>query len=114
MLTGEERYLTYAKAGLDWINTKAKDPVHGGYFGELDVAGVPVNRAANKDVFDLASLGLAYGMYFNVTRDPAAEADLLAVRDLLFDKYYDPATNRVKDSLTLRPADRGGHRWQRR
>jgi mannose/cellobiose epimerase-like protein (N-acyl-D-glucosamine 2-epimerase family) len=99
MLTGEERYLTYAKAGLDWINTKAKDPVHGGYFGELKVDGTPANREANKDVFDLASLGLAYGMYFNVTRDPAAEADLLAVRDLLFDKYYDATTNRVKDTL---------------
>ena len=39
-------------------------------------------------------------MYFNVTRDPAAEADLLAVRDLIFEKYYDAATNRVKDALT--------------
>ena len=39
-------------------------------------------------------------MYFNVTRDPAAEADLLAVRDLIFDKYYDAAANRFKDSLT--------------
>jgi len=99
MLTGEERYLTYAKAGLDWINTKAKDPVFGGYFGELDAQGNPTNKEANKDVFDLASLGLAYGMYFNVTRDPAAEADLLAVRDLLFDKYYDAANNRIMDSL---------------
>ena len=43
LLTGEERYLTYAKAGLDWINTKAKDPVHGGYYGELDVNGDPVD-----------------------------------------------------------------------
>jgi len=100
MLTGEEKYLGYAKAGLNWINTKARDQVHGGYFGELDVNGDPVDPQGNKDVFDLASLGLAYGMYFNVTRDPAAEADLLAVRDLLFDKFYDAATNRVKDSLT--------------
>jgi mannose/cellobiose epimerase-like protein (N-acyl-D-glucosamine 2-epimerase family) len=105
-LTGEERYLTYARAGIDWINAKAKDPVHGGYYGDLDATGEPLdpmgnpNRMANKDVFDLASLGLAYGMYFNVTRDPAVEADLLAVRDLLFEKYYDPVTNRVKDSLT--------------
>jgi N-acylglucosamine 2-epimerase len=99
MLTGEERYLTYARAGLDWINTKAKDPVNGGYFGELTANGEPVNRRANKDVFDLASLGLAYGMYFNVTRDPAAEKDLLAVRDLLFDKYVVPETNRVRDSM---------------
>jgi N-acylglucosamine 2-epimerase (GlcNAc 2-epimerase) len=100
MMTGEERYLTYAKAGLDWINAKAKDPVYGGYYGMLDRHGEPVDREADKEVFDLASLGLAYGMYFNVTRDPAAEADLLAVRDLIFDKYYDAAANRVKDALT--------------
>ena len=33
LLTGQDRYLTYAKAGIDWINTKAKDPVYGGYYG---------------------------------------------------------------------------------
>ena len=101
LLTGEDRYLTYAKAGIDWINTKAKDPVYGGYYGELDVNGNPVNPQANKDLFGLASVGLAYGMYFNVTRDPAAEADLLAVRDLIFAKYYDAEQNRLKDSLTF-------------
>ncbi|HEX5087286.1 MAG TPA: AGE family epimerase/isomerase [Nocardioides sp.] len=109
MMTGEDRYLTYAKAGLDWINAKAKDPVYGGYYGRLDVDGNPVDpdadgdpdpTHADKELFDLASLGLAYGMYFNVTRDPAAEADLLAVRDLIFDKYYDAAQNRMKDALT--------------
>ena len=100
MMTGEDRYLTYAKAGLDWINTKAKDQVYGGYYGRLTINGDPVEPTADKSVFDLASLGLAYGMYFNVTRDPAAEADLLAVRDLIFDKYYDAAENRVKDALT--------------
>ena len=100
MLTGEERYLGYARAGIDWIEAKAKDPVNGGYFGLLDANGAPVNALANKEVFDLASLGLAYGMYFNVTRDPEVEAELLAVRDLLFDKYYDPVGNRVKDALS--------------
>ncbi len=99
-LTGEERYLTYASAGIDWINAKAKDPVYGGYFGQLKEDGTPVNPLADKEVFDLASLGLAYGMYFNVTRDPAVESDLLAVRDLIFDRYYDPVGNRVKDALT--------------
>ena len=100
MLTGHERYLTYAKAGLEWIDAQAKDPVHGGYYGELDADGNPVDRLANKDLFDLSSLGLAYGMYFNVTRDPSAEAGLLAVRDLIFSKYYDAAANRFRDSLT--------------
>jgi hypothetical protein len=99
LLTGQDRYLTYAKAGIDWIDTKAKDPVHGGYYGALDVDGNPVDPEANKNLFELASVGLAYGMYFNVTRDPAAEADLLAVRDLIFTKYYDAEQNRLKDSL---------------
>ncbi|MBO0843886.1 MAG: AGE family epimerase/isomerase [Nocardioides sp.] len=100
MLTGQDRYLTYAKAGLDWIDAHAKDPVYGGYYGDLNADGSPVNPQGKKDLFDLASLGLAYGMYFNVTRDPAVENELLAVRDLIFDKYYDPAQHRMKDSLT--------------
>jgi hypothetical protein len=100
LLTGQDRYLTYAKAGLDWIDTHAKDPVYGGYYGDLKADGTPVDPQGNKDLFDLASLGLAYGMYFNVTRDPVAENDLLAVRDLIFDKYYDPVAHRMKDSLT--------------
>lgn len=98
-LTGEARYLTYAKAGIDWINTHARDRVHGGWFGQLEQTGAPVDLQARKDVFDLASLGLAFGMYVNVTRDPAVEADLLAVRDLLFERYYDPATGRIKDAM---------------
>ena len=106
MLTGRDRYLTYAKAGLDWIDAHAKDRVHGGYYGELNADGLPVDADGNvdfqqnKDLFDLASLGLAYGMYYNVTRDPAAEDEPLGVRDLIFDKYYDAAEHRMKDSLT--------------
>lgn len=100
LLTGEERYLGLARAGLDWIETHLADPVHGGYFGELDAAGNPTTPDADKDVFDLASVGLGYAMYVNVTRDPSAEAHLLEIRDLLFGAYYDAASNRVKDSLS--------------
>src|SRR5262249_7688258 len=99
LLTGRDRYLTYAKAGLDWIDTHGKGPVYGGYYGELEADRKPVNAQANKDLFEPASLGLSYRMYMNVTRDPTAENDLLAVRDLIFDKYYDAAQHRMKDSL---------------
>jgi mannose/cellobiose epimerase-like protein (N-acyl-D-glucosamine 2-epimerase family) len=114
MLTGEPRYLTYAKAGLDWIDSRAADPVHGGFYGRLTEDGAPVNAQAAKDVFTLASLGLAYGMYFNATRDPDAEAGLLAVRDLIFSRYYVPARNRVRDAMRfdfsreVGPGDNGG------
>jgi mannose/cellobiose epimerase-like protein (N-acyl-D-glucosamine 2-epimerase family) len=100
MMTGQPRYLTYARAGLDWIETHAADPAYGGYFGELNADGSPVDAFADKDVSGLAAVGLAYGMYFNATRDPDAEAHLLAVRDLLMNKYYDAATNRIRDALT--------------
>jgi hypothetical protein len=100
MLTGEVRYLTYAKAGLDWIDAKARDPVQGGYYEQLTADGDPVDPQDDKRVFVLGSLGMAYGMYFNATRDPAAEAALLEVRDLLFDRYYVAAENRVRDALT--------------
>jgi hypothetical protein len=99
MLTGEERYLGYARAGLDWIEAHAEDRVRGGYFADLDASGAPLDPDADKDVFDLASVGLGYAMYFNATRDPDAERHLLEIRDLLFGPYYDAATNRVKDSL---------------
>ncbi|MGF9753872.1 AGE family epimerase/isomerase [Microvirga sp. 0TCS3.31] len=100
LLTGEPRYLTYAKAGIDWINAHARDTVHGGWYGQLTKAGGPVNAEAPKAVFDVASLGLAFGMYYNVTRDPEVEADLLEVRDFVFEHYYDPTTSRIKDALT--------------
>ena len=100
LLTGEQRYLTYARAGLDWIEGHARDTEHGGWYSLLDVAGNPVDPTNEKDLFNLASLGLAYGMYFNVTRDPEAESGLLAVRDLIFDRYYDASANRFKDALT--------------
>lgn len=100
LLTGEPTYLTYAKAGIDWINAHARDTVHGGWYGQLDKAGDPLNDGEDpKRVFDVASLGLAFGMYYNVTRDPEAEADLLEVRDFIFEHYYDPATSRIKDAL---------------
>ena len=31
--------------------------------------GAPRNPSGNKELFDLASVGMAYGIYFNVTRE---------------------------------------------
>jgi hypothetical protein len=56
----------------------------------------PVDPLANKNLFELASLGLAYGMYFNVTRDPAAEADLLSDEPSDGDIVIDGGTVQVR------------------
>ncbi len=112
LLTGEERYLTYARAGLEWLEEHAFDEIRGGWYRDLAETGDPVDPEDQKQLFDLASLGMAYGMYFNVTRDPWAEAGLLGVRDLIFSQYHNPANNRYFDARTAdmsRTVDIGGN-----
>ncbi len=111
-LTGEERYLTYAWAGLQWLEEHGFDDVRGGWYRNLTETGDPVDPEDQKQLFDLASLGLAYGMYFNVTREPWAEAGLLGVRDLIFSMYHNPANNRYFDARVAdmsRTVDLGGN-----
>ena len=111
-LTGEERYLTYARAGLEWLETHGVDSVRGGWYHDLTETGDPLDPTAHKQLFDLASVGMAYGMYFNVTRDPWAEAGLLRVRDLVFDQYRDPVSGAFFDARTAdmsQPFDLGGN-----
>ena len=104
-LTGDERYLTYARAGLEWVETHGFDQVNGGWYRDLTAIGDPLDPADDKQLFDLASLGMAYGMYFNVTRDPWAEQGLLGVRDLIFQRYRNPVNGRFFDA---RSADMSG------
>ncbi|HEX6151049.1 AGE family epimerase/isomerase [Nocardioides sp.] len=111
-LTGEERYLTYARAGLEWLEEHGYDEVNGGWYRDLTETGEPLDPAADKQLFDLASVGMAYGMYFNVTRDPWAEAGLLRVRDLVFGRYRDPVSGAFYDARTAdmsAPVDLGGN-----
>ncbi len=99
-LTGDEKYLTYARAGLRWIDEHGRDPEYGGWYRDLTETGDPRVPDGNKPIFDLASLGMAYGMYFNVTREHWAEERLLAVRDLIFDKYRAPGSDALVDAMT--------------
>jgi mannose/cellobiose epimerase-like protein (N-acyl-D-glucosamine 2-epimerase family) len=111
-LTGDERYLTYARAGLEWVEEHGFDPVNGGWYRDLTDTGAPLDPTDDKQLFDLASLGMAYGMYFNVTRDPWAEQGLLGVRDLIFQRYRNPANGRFFDARSAdmsRSVDLGGN-----
>jgi len=111
-LTGEEHYLVYARAGLEWLEEHGYDEARGGWYRDLTETGQPVDPDDEKQLFDLASLGLAYGMYFNVTRDPWAEEGLLGVRDLIFEHYRDPVTGHFLDARTAdmaEPVDTAGN-----
>ena len=40
---------------------------------------------------------MGYAAYFNATRDPAAEAKLLEIRDLIFTRYYTAGSGTAAD-----------------
>lgn len=96
LLTGEPRLLTLAHAGMEWLRTKARDG-RGGCHAQLTETGAPIEGP--KTAQDLAYCALGFAAYYFVTRDPVAEAELLALRDTLMDPatYYDTANRRIRD-----------------
>jgi len=100
LLTGDEAYLALAQAGTRWLLDHARDTVHGGWYPDLQPDGNPQGTAPRfAQDFSYTAMGPA-ALYF-VTRDPEAEAAVLATRDLLFDpaKLWDVAGARVRDGL---------------
>jgi mannose/cellobiose epimerase-like protein (N-acyl-D-glucosamine 2-epimerase family) len=89
-LTGEERYLALAKAGVDHIRSHALDrgsrsAVSWWRGGE---ARPPVEARSSQDLA-YANLGLAFYAY--LTRDPEVPADALLLYEGIFDRYDDPS-----------------------
>ncbi len=105
LMTGDEALLDLSRAGNDWLLAHAYDPARGGWHADLDEAGAPMGDGA-KFSQDMAYAAMGPAAYFFVTRDPAAEAAVLATRDLLFDPatYWDAANGRIRDG---RSADLG-------
>lgn len=98
LMTGDEAYLDLARAGNAWLLGHGRDAALGGWHAELDAAGAPTG-ADVKYAQDMAYAAMGPAAYFYVTRDPDAEAAVLATRDLLFDPatYWDAANARIRD-----------------
>ena len=103
MMTGDEALLAHADAGVTWLREHAIDRTDGrkvgGCFPELDAEGKGVDGVRTAQDQAYCMLGLA-GWIF-VTRDPAAEADLIAGRDLLFDPsaFWKEDVGYMRDAL---------------
>lgn len=100
LLTGDEALLDLARAGNAWLLSHARDTARGGWFADLDAAGSPVGDPP-KFAQDMSYAAMGPAAYFYVTRDPQAEAALLATRDLLFDPatFWDASSGRIKDGM---------------
>lgn len=88
-LTGEERYLALAKAGVDHLRSNALDRAERSAVSwwKDGVAGPPVPARSSQDLA-YANLGLAFWAY--LTRDPDVMADALLLHEGIFDRYDDP------------------------
>ncbi len=89
-VTGEERYLEYARAGVDWLRRHAYERASGSAisYREEGRPGPVLERRTAQDLA-YAQLGLAFHYY--LTRDPEVLADLIALERHVMSRYWDPA-----------------------
>lgn len=94
-LTGEERYLALAKAGVDHLREHALERESGSavswWRGDQ---GHPPVEARNAQDLAYANLGLAFYAY--LTRDPAVLEDALLLYDGIFRRHHDPGTGLLR------------------
>ena len=96
-LTGDPRYLAYAKAGVDYLRQNAFDRLNGGvfhYWDGYERAWQPAPQHRNPQELAYALLGPSF--YYYLTRDPEVLPDILAVKDTIFKNHYNPDLNALQ------------------
>lgn len=89
-MTGDETYLRYAAAGVEYLRSHALDRENGGAFsywqGKQRQPGPAVKQRTSQDLA-YALTGMSF--YYYLTRDEAVLQDILSVKQYIFDSYYD-------------------------
>ena len=89
-ITGEERYLEYARAGVAWLREHAYERDTGSavtYWAD-GKPGPPPDQRTTQDLA-YAQVGLAF--YYYLTRDPDVLADVVALERHIMTKYWEPS-----------------------
>src|SRR5262249_28093877 len=96
-LTGKRAYLDVMKASIDFIRQNAIDHTNGGMATTQNITNGswgPAPELRNPQELAYGPLGLAY--YYYLTRDADVLRDILAVKNYIFDKYYDASLNAMQ------------------
>lgn len=96
-LTGDPRYLEYAKAGVDYLRQNAFDRENGGTYhlwNGMERAWQPGPLHRNPQELAYSLLGISF--YYYLTRDPEVLPNILAVKDFIFENYYNPDLNALQ------------------
>jgi len=87
-LTGEERYLEYARAGVAWLREHAYERDTGSAVSYW-VDGKPGPPPDQRTAQDLAYAQVGLAFYYYLTRDPEVLADLVRLERHIMTKYWD-------------------------
>jgi mannose/cellobiose epimerase-like protein (N-acyl-D-glucosamine 2-epimerase family) len=90
-ITGEERYLEYARAGVAWLRQHAyeRDTGSAVTFWSAGAPGPPPDQRTAQDLA-YAQVGLAF--YYYLTRDPDVLADLVRLERHVMTAYWEPSS----------------------
>jgi mannose/cellobiose epimerase-like protein (N-acyl-D-glucosamine 2-epimerase family) len=91
-ITGDERYLEYARAGVAWLREHAYERDTGSavtYWAD----GKPEPPLDQRTTQDLAYAQVGLAFYYYLTRDPDVLADVVALERHIMTKYWEPQTD---------------------
>ena len=96
-LTGRGAYLDAMKAGVDFIRQNAMDRVNGGMKTTQNITDGswgPAPEFRNPQELGYGLLGLA--LYYYLTRDADVLQDILAVKNYIFEQYYNRSSGALR------------------
>ncbi|NET66214.1 MAG: N-acyl-D-glucosamine 2-epimerase [Moorea sp. SIO1G6] len=90
-LSGNPKFLSLAKAGIDWIRNYGLDRENGGAFSYLKRE----SRQSGPSVLKRTSQELAYALqgmafYYYLTQDQELLPEIIQLKNFIFETYYDP------------------------
>ena len=93
-LTGESKFLTLAKAGVDWIGENGIDQTLGGTYKYLSQpSNTPDNNFNSRTSQEQAYALQGMAFYYYLTRDEDVLNNIVSLKNDLFDTYYDDSRN---------------------
>lgn len=101
-MTGDVRFLDYARAGVEYLRQQAFDRKAGGscsYFTN----GRKLPAAPQRTSQDLAYALTGLGFLYYLTRDKELLKDLVSIHDYIWNTYYDPGLGLIRWVLETSP-----------
>jgi mannose/cellobiose epimerase-like protein (N-acyl-D-glucosamine 2-epimerase family) len=89
-ITGDERYLEYARAGVAWLRDHAYERDTGSAVTYWSGGG-PSPAVEQRTAQDLAYAQVGLAFYYYLTRDPDVLADVIRLERQLMEQYWEPS-----------------------